>query len=274
MFRTDTDWHVCTPPELDRLPRPVFVRASRLSPHSCFPAHSHPWDQLIYASSGVLVVAAKDQNFVIPPEQAVWLPAECKHSTHTISGADFRSLYIDPVASRQAHLSGNCKVLSASPLMRELILKAATFSVEYDEDGYEGRVVQVLLEELSLLADVGIPLPWPQSPRLQQICEVLYQDPADARSMTDWSRELGASSRTLARHLNQETGLTFRQWRHRLRLFKALEYLGHGESVTSTGLMLGYNAPSAFIHMFKLEYGCTPMAFQKRTNSYAKRSVA
>ena len=85
------------------------------------------------------------------------------------------------------------------------------------------------------MPEIRVPLPWPRSPKLRILCEELYENPADVRSMRRWGMELGASSRTLARHLETETGLTIREWRRRLRLFKALEYLGDGANVTTVG---------------------------------------
>lgn len=264
MFSAEKGWVALERPHIKVLPRPVFVRASHLPARSYFPPHKHPWDQLVYASSGVLMVNVDRKSFVIPPEQAVWLPAEWEHSTSSLSGGEFRSLYIDPAVSRRIDLSGECRVISASALVRELIIKAADFPPDYNEDGYEGRIISILLEEVSRMPEIGTPLPWPQTPRLRKLCEDLYQNPADSKSMTQWGRDLGASSRTLARHLELETGLSYREWRHRLRLLKALEYLGDGINVTGVGLMLGYSSTSAFIHMFRKEYGCTPLGFLKQ----------
>ncbi len=265
MVKPDAPWQPVAVPDLTALPRPVFVRATQLPPKSYFAPHQHNWDQLVYASAGVLVVETQNNRFVIPSEQAVWLPAGAEHTTSTTSGAVFRSLYIDPELSHTKKLSGPCRVLAATHLVRELIHKVASFPPAYDEDGYPSRVIDVLLEELSTLNEVGMPLPWPQNPRLKSLCESLYQDPTDDRSMAQWGQELGVSSRTLARYLERETGLTFREWRHHLRIFKALEYLNQDHSVTTVALMLGYNSPSAFIAMFKKVYGQTPLQFIKRT---------
>jgi hypothetical protein len=38
------------------------------------PAHAHDWDQLIFASSGVMTVYTPDGSWVVPPQRAVWVP--------------------------------------------------------------------------------------------------------------------------------------------------------------------------------------------------------
>lgn len=44
------------------------------------PEHSHPEDQLVFASNGVMTVQTKQGVWVVPPLRAVWIPAEIPHS--------------------------------------------------------------------------------------------------------------------------------------------------------------------------------------------------
>lgn len=250
-------------PQLGELPRPVYVRASRVEPKHFFPPHSHRWNQFVYASTGVLTVNTDVGCFVIPPEQALWIPAGMKHDTYSDKGAELRSLYIETDHALATNLPNVCCVLSVSPLLRELILAAAEFSHDYPETGYEARVIKLITDQIKRMPQAGISLPWPKDPRLQKLCDALYLDPADERSMREWGDILGASSRTLARHFVRETSISLREWKRRLRLFKALELLGSGMSVSNVALSLGYSSPSAFISMFRREYEITPLQYQK-----------
>jgi AraC-like DNA-binding protein len=47
------------------------------------PEHSHPEDQLLFASEGVMTVRTKQGVWVVPPMRAVWIPAETFHSVAT-----------------------------------------------------------------------------------------------------------------------------------------------------------------------------------------------
>jgi AraC-like DNA-binding protein len=69
------------------------------------------------------------------------------------------------------------------------------------------------------------------------------------------------SGRTLARKFFAETGLTLRDWRRRLKLFRAIELLENGLDVTRTALELGYGSTSSFIFAFRSEMQCSPMAY-------------
>ncbi|MNR08264.1 HTH-type transcriptional regulator ChbR [compost metagenome] len=76
--------------------------------------------------------------------------------------------------------------------------------------------------------------------------------------MGDWAALLNSSEKTLTRAFQRETGLSFRQWRQRLRLLAALQPLERGASVTEVALASGYESPSAFIAAFKGLFGVTP----------------
>jgi AraC-like DNA-binding protein len=68
------------------------------------------------------------------------------------------------------------------------------------------------------------------------------------------------SARSLAPRFDNEVGMSMRAWRRRLRLFKAIELLGGGLSVTQIALELGYSSTSAFTYAFRSEMGHSPQA--------------
>lgn len=66
------------------------------------------------------------------------------------------------------------------------------------------------------------------------------------------------SEKTLSRLFVQQTGLTFRAWRQRLRILVALPMLERGDRVTDVAIACGYDSMSAFIAAFRLFTGVTP----------------
>ena len=167
-----------------------------------------------------------------------------------------RSLYLDP--SAVPGLPGQCLVLSVSPLLRELILEAVRLPPLYELGGLEERIMLLILDLIQTLRVTPLDLPTTDEPRLERITRSLIHNPADNRTLEDWGRLVGASGRTLARLFKSRTGLTFRQWRQQIRILEALKRLGQGEPVTAIALDLGYDSPSAFIHMFRKALGQTP----------------
>lgn len=241
-------------------PKPLLVRVQTLPPRHHFPEHSHDWNQLVYAISGALTVNTDGNSFVISPDHAVWLPTGTRHRVGSLLGAEFRSLYV--ANETRVEVAPACAVFQVSQLLRALIIEAATFEAG-KIDGYARRVTELILDQLSRARPVEFSLPWPRTASLMALCDALYGDPADTRSLEQWGEALGMSARTLSRHFEAEVGTSLRTWRRRLRLFKAMELLGGGRTVTETALDLGYSSTSAFIYMFRQELGSSPRAYQR-----------
>lgn len=247
-----------------RLPRPIMVRAFQMPAGTGFTPHSHAWGQLAYASEGITLVRTLDSAWTVPPAQAVWIPPRIEHDIKApITGAAFRSVYLDPSVAES--LGTSCRVLQVPRLLRELITHAARIPVDYDETGPDGRLMQVLLDQiLGLQDEKPLHLPMPQDPRLRRLVDLLMQNPGDSRSIAVLAQDVGASARTLARRFVDETGLSLGDWRRRLKVVSAVERLSAGAPVTTVALDLGYESPSAFIAMFRKTVGCTPTAYLSR----------
>ncbi|MCB1656435.1 MAG: helix-turn-helix transcriptional regulator, partial [Pseudomonadales bacterium] len=130
---------------------------------------------------------------------------------------------------------------------------------EYPEGGSpEQRLVQVLLDQLAALNQVGFSLPLPRHVRLLGLCNELIACPDAEVSLSLWAERLGTSQKTLMRLFARETGMSFRRWRQRMRLLSSLRVLEEGGSVTGAALSCGYDSTSAFIAAFKKMFGFTP----------------
>src|SRR5476649_2751721 len=82
--------------------------------------HRHDWDQLTYATSGVLRVSTTDASWVVPPHRAVWVPAGTPHAEQMFAPVSVRTLYFAPRLAKT--LPRECRTLNISTLLRELIL--------------------------------------------------------------------------------------------------------------------------------------------------------
>jgi len=244
-------------PTLPGLPRPLYARAESLSAGSWTPPHRHEWVQFSYAISGVLGVHTAEGSFFAPPQWGVWVPAGLEHQVVTSMRAEMRSLYVRTAVSDWA--PQRCRVLEVTPLARELIKSFCLLPVMYPEhDSHEARLVQVLLDQLAQLPEVGFSLPLPRHTRLLGLCNELIEAPGQSVTLRDWAERLGTSEKTLMRMFQRETGLSFRGWRQRARLLSSLSALEEGDSVTNTALACGYDSTSAFIAAFKGLFGHTP----------------
>src|SRR6185295_11450173 len=134
------------PRDYQDLPRPVAVLARNVPHDHTTPWHHHRRAQLVYASSGVMVVKTRASTWVIPPQRAVWVPSRIEHETRTIGEVAMRTIYVAPRTARQ--LPRECCAINVSPLLRELVLRAAEAPLLYARSGPEGRLMHMILDEI------------------------------------------------------------------------------------------------------------------------------
>src|SRR6266849_5976899 len=107
------------------------------------PEHSHPEDQLLFASSGVMTLHTKQGVWVVPPLRAVWIPADTPHSVAMSGPVSMRTLYFLPKLCRK--LRGKCFVMNVSSLLRELILHACKFKRLNKRAVAERRTIEMIV---------------------------------------------------------------------------------------------------------------------------------
>lgn len=265
LFSAGPDWAPLTVPDTDQRPCPLRIRAQTLPARHYFPDHRHGWHQMVYAISGALTVFLDGRRFVLSPQQAVWLPAGTPHAVATRGGADYRSLYVDHSHPISPHDGGAdaAFVFAVPPLLRALIIEAADLERRADASAYAQQVSALILAALQRVRPLTAALPWPRRRQLVTLCDALYADPGDSRSLGQWAKKLGLSERSLTRHFQAETGMTLRGWRRQLRLFRSQELLATGADITAIALELGYASVSAFIAMFRAATGLSPDAYRR-----------
>jgi AraC-like DNA-binding protein len=218
--------------------------------------HLHPRAQILYPTSGVYRVVTALGNWVVPPNQAIWIPSHVFHEVYSNHTVESLLLFVDEAFSTA--LPQKCVVINVSTLLRELFIRATDIGNEYATDGRDGHFVQFLLDELNAMEAAPLHLPMARDRRVRRIMDILLENPTDDRGLDRLARAAGASSRNFARLFRKETGMTFSEWRRQLRLMEAIDRLGDGRSVTEVALDLGYKSASAFIAMFRRSLGVTP----------------
>ncbi|WP_221793174.1 helix-turn-helix domain-containing protein [Oceanobacter mangrovi] len=253
-------------PQLPELPRPVYARKEDLDREATTAWHDHPWYQLSYATRGVLEVETAHSRYIAPPRRAILVAPGCFHRVNSTRHTRMRSLYLSARLDLQPALAevvanSDCEVLEITPLLRELIQAFSQMPVAYDESGEDGRLVTVLIDQLKRCQRSDFRLPWPDDPRIRQICQLLSDDPALPQRLAELVEPLGISEKTATRLFQRETGLSFRLWRQRLRLLHSLRLLERGERITDTAIDCGYQSTSAYIQAFRQQFGVTPAQF-------------
>jgi AraC-like DNA-binding protein/mannose-6-phosphate isomerase-like protein (cupin superfamily) len=241
------------------VPRVVTVMAKNYRGGFWVTPHRHRRAQLLYAVSGVMQVTTAVGSWVVPPNRAVWVPANVGHDVRMSGDVAIRTLYVD--TTRPAGLPKACTVVEVSPLLRELILALLEEPVQYDLKGRGALIANLILRELRTMEVAPLHLPIPEDPRLARLCDSIMARPDMGATLETLSASAGASVRTIARLFRRETGLSFRRWREQARLIQALKLLGEGRSVGRVAEKVGYRSASAFSAMFRRALGREPRQY-------------
>lgn len=246
------------PHDYQDVARPVAAMAKSFPDRHVIARHHHARAQLLHAVAGLMTVETDAGTWLVPPEQALWIPAGVPHLIRVTGRLEMRTLYIRDDAS--AHLPATCLVLAVSPLLRELIVRATLLPVDYPEAGPGSAVMSLILSEIQAMQSLPLHLPMPRDRRLLRLCSLVQADLAATHSREHYAARVGLSPRSLTRLFRRETGLGFVEWRQKARLLAALPRLDAGEPVTAVAVALGYGSPSAFAAMFRRAMGITPRA--------------
>ena len=221
--------------------------------------HDHAEQQLLYPSSGLLIVSTSGGSWVVPPQRAVWLPAAVAHAHQAYGATQVRTVAfpvdVNPLGLTQP------TVLSVSRLLRELIIAITDDPARRGEEQHDLK--RVALHQLKPAPALQFHLPQPGDERLRDVTAILAEDPGSDRTLGELGRAVGAGERTLSRLFRAETGMTFPQWRAQLRLHHSLTLLASGLSVTAAAVACGYSTPSAFTAAFHATFGTTPGTYRK-----------
>ena len=261
--QTKLTWHKINPTRVyPELPRPIVSTSAEFEAMTQVVSHCHPWSQLSYSSRGVIHVETNAGMFVIPPEQALWLPAKTQHQQFCKSSVSNRSLYIDRFLSKE--VGDSVRTLTVDPLLKSLLLEVASWPEFYQETEQTSRLTRVLIDRLAIAPSNELFMPTITDKRLLPIIDELNHDPANKLTIEQWATKVGASSRTLNRLFNKNYGMGFSRWKQKLKILKSLEMLNTDNQLTSIAFELGYESTSAFITAFKKQLGCSPKKYLSR----------
>ena len=132
-------------------------------------------------------VDTENGAWVVPPQRAVWIPAEQSHQV-LMHRASTRSLYIDPAVTPRPGLA--CEVLQVSPLLRHLLIEAVQAPADYRAGERNGALFDLLLHEVGRAAPLPLQVPLPASHGLSTLCRKFLHAPNIRMTVDDWARRL------------------------------------------------------------------------------------
>jgi AraC-like DNA-binding protein/mannose-6-phosphate isomerase-like protein (cupin superfamily) len=226
--------------------------------------HSHDLHQLEYAFEGVAQVETDAARYLLPPQQAIWIPAGVEHCT-TLTRVRTVSVFLDPSLGISA--GDRVRVLPAAPVIREMLLYARRWPIGRDTSDPAAEIFFAALANLiaeSLDQEMPLSLPTSSEPLVRAVMEYTSAH-LEHVTLTGLCRAVGASERTVRRAFTAETGLTWREYLLRSRLLKAMALLAEpGPSVLAVATAAGFGSMSGLNRAFRRHTGETPLAYRQR----------
>ena len=221
--------------------------------------HRHVRGQFFCIESGLIHVHTEHGSWLLPPHRAGWMPPGELH-TVTVSGPmSGWGVFVTPEIDHG--LPSEACVIGVSELTRALIRRASSWTWDDQLDPVQERVMTVLLDEIRRAQHEPLYLPMPHDRRLLRIAQAVLDQPDDNRCLEAWAAWAGLSARSLSRLFRAETALSFAQWRQQARLSRGLERLAEGMPVAAVADALGYVSVSAFVAMFRRNFGQPPARY-------------
>ncbi len=248
------------PENLDAVDRPAVVVGGVMSKGGIeLDFHAHRKSQLMLALQGVLTCEAERGMWIVPPGRALWVPGGVMHRVEAAGALEGYNVFVEP--EMMAHLASGCCTVLLTPLLRELILRAASFPFRYPIGGAEEHLTTLLLDEIAAAPVESLHVPMPRDRRLRLILERLTADPSHPGTMAEWAALVALSERTLSRLVLSETGMSFGRWRQQLQIVLAIRRLATGASVQQVAFEHGYESAGSFVTMFRKATGAPPARF-------------
>ncbi|HDM8038947.1 helix-turn-helix transcriptional regulator [Vibrio fluvialis] len=247
---------------IEQAPSDVFMNFEAFLSNTETREHSHPWGQVQLISGGILEMEAEDTRFLAPPHLAIWVPAGIRHRSYNRKPIEYCSLNI--AAAMTKAFPSKTSLIKVTPIVSAIIDDFRQREISVAETPQDLRLVQVLLDQLATRETQHHFLPSSNNKYLAPILAAVEENPTDDTSLQQWADRVHTTERTLARHCQAELGMSFTEWRLRVRYLYSMDLLRNGHSVKEVALTLGYNQASPYIAMFKKYSGQTPEQYKNR----------
>jgi AraC-like DNA-binding protein len=226
--------------------------------------HSHDLHQIEYAFAGVAEVETATTHHLLPPQQAMWIPAGLSHRT-TLSNVRSIAVFFDPAMVGGA--DDRVRVLAATPLLREMIVFATRWPIDRPASD---PVADVYFDALAALVqewlehEAPLSLPTSDDPIVRAVMEYTDAHLADV-SVARVCTYVGVSERSLRRKFAAVANMTWREYLLQSRLLRAMALLADARrSVLAVSTAVGFESVSAFTRAFNRLAGETPTAYRRR----------
>jgi AraC-like DNA-binding protein len=230
------------------------------------PWHHHDMHQLQYVFEGSMDLEDDYGRYLLPRTLAGWIPAGTRHRN---SLRRVRSVSVLLAPDSVLGFGSRVRIVRVSALMRAMLAEAARWPLSGALDA-TGSAFFAAFARLCAewIADPApLTLPTTADSALARALAVARADPA--HSDPDAARlAAGMSERTLRRRCRSQLGMGWDEYRRRVRLLKAIEFLIETDrSIGRIAADVGFESQSAFARALRELTGQTPVQLRRQANA-------
>jgi AraC-like DNA-binding protein len=227
--------------------------------------HLHDVDEIEYACRGMVEVKTEAGHYLLPPHQAAWIPAGLRHQTTLHAGVQTLAVLFEPGLVPVA--GDRVRIIPVSALLREMMLYSERWPISRTESGAGpdsffqalGYVVAEALDD-----EMPLHLPVPADPVAIAAADYTRAH-LDRVTVSDVTRAVGISERTLRRIFSTHLGMSWRSYLLRARVLRSMALLAQSDrSVLEVSIAVGFDDAGAFARSFARYCGETPSAYKRR----------
>src|SRR5580700_2070091 len=227
--------------------------------------HFHDVHEIGYACRGIGEVKTEAGHYLLPPHQAAWIPARLQHQTTLNAGVQTLAVLFEP---RLVPAAGDrVRIIAVSALLREMMLYSVRWPISRTESGVEAdSFFQTLGNEVAEALDDEMPLSVPVAADPVVTAATDYtRAHLDRVTVSDVTRAVRVSERTLRRIFNTQLGMSWRSYLLRARVLRSMAILAQPDrSVLEVSIAVGFDDVGAFARSFARHCGETPSAYKRR----------
>jgi len=232
--------------------------------------HRHDVHQIEYAIGGVVEVETASAHYLLPPQQAAWIPVGLEHQATMNPAVKTLAVMFDPELIPDA--GDRARILAVSPLIREMMLYALRWPIDRsNSDAVSDAFFRTLATLVSEALDHEAPLSLPTSEDPVLAAAMAYtKDHLRSVSLEEVCRAVAVSERTLRRQFQSEVGLSWRTYLLHARMLRAMALLASpSQSVQQTAAAVGFDSVGSFTRAFTQFCSETPSSYRRRVNKAA-----
>jgi AraC-like DNA-binding protein len=230
--------------------------------------HSHEVHQIEYAIGGVVEVETASAHYLMPPQQAAWIPAGLEHQAVMNPDVKTVAVMFDPALIPDG--GDRARIIAVSPLIREMMIYALRWPIDRARgDDESDSFFRTLANLVAQALDHEAPLSLPTSQHPIVSAALAYtKEHLDSATADEVSRAVSVSERTLRRLFSDTLGLSWRTYLLHARMLRAMALLAApSQSVQATSSAVGFQNLSSFTRCFTQFCGETPSSYRKRVGS-------